>query len=144
MSGDRPADTRHLPLPDADTTEFWAAAAEHRLLVKRCSDCGVEHLYPRRRCPNCLSERTEWREHPGTGRVVTYTVVHQAGSRAFRERVPYVLAIIELDGGARLMSNVLGDPDAVAIDTAVAVAWRSEGTADEPVVLPVFEPVAQR
>ncbi|MFA4929336.1 MAG: OB-fold domain-containing protein [Patulibacter sp.] len=125
---------RHLPLPDVDTEPFWAAAAEQRLICRYDEDNERYYHYPRERAPGTLSDRTSWREVSGRGVVYSYTVVHQAASRAFRDRVPYVLALIDLDEGARMMATVDAPTDAVAIGTRVRVAWRIE----EDVTLPVF------
>lgn len=129
-------DLRHLPLPDADSEPFWAAAAEHRLLARRCERTGRAYLYPRERVPGTLSDDTTWVELSGAGTIYTYTVVRQAAARAFRDRVPYVLALIDLDEGARMMANVEADPDEVNIGQRVHVAWREEGD----MTLPVFVP----
>lgn len=125
---------RHLPLPDVDTEPFWAAAAEQRLICRYDEDNQRYYHYPRERAPGTLSDRTSWREVSGRGVVYSYTVVHQAASRAFRDRVPYVLALIDLDEGARMMATVDAPIDAVTIGTRVRVAWRIE----EDVTLPVF------
>lgn len=125
---------RHLPLPDADTEPFWSAAAERRLVCRYDEDRERYYHYPRERAPGTLSDRTSWREVSGRGVVYSFTVVHQAASRAFRDRVPYVLALIDLDEGARMMATVEGAVDAVAIGTRVRVAWRTE----KDVTLPIF------
>lgn len=136
MSSDsnRP-DTSHLPLPDQDTEEFWKAAAEHRLIARRDAAGGVYH-YPRHRVPGTLEPSPGWDELTGRGTVYSFTVVHQAASRAFRDRVPYVVALVDLDEGPRLMTNLVADPDDVRIGQRVRLAWRSE----DDVSLPVFEP----
>ncbi|MBF6619889.1 MAG: OB-fold domain-containing protein [Patulibacter sp.] len=125
---------RHLPLPDVDTEPFWAAAAERRLVCRYDEDGARFYHYPRERAPGTLSDRTSWREVSGRGVVYSYTVVHQAASRAFRDRVPYVLALIDLDEGPRMMATVDAPADAVTIGTRVRVAWRTE----EDVTLPIF------
>lgn len=128
------AAARHLPLPDVDTAPFWAAAAEQRLVCRYDEDQDRYYHYPRERAPGTLSDRTSWREVSGRGVVYSFTVVHQAAGRAFRERVPYVLALIDLDEGARMMATVDAPIEVVAIGTRVRVAWRIE----EDVTLPVF------
>lgn len=93
--------------PSADA--FWEAVDEGRLVVQECTSCGSHYLPPRYRCPRCGSLQLRWRDHHGRGRLVSATVVQRGASDYFKERVPYVVAIAELDGGARLMANVLGD-----------------------------------
>ena len=134
---ERPPETRHLPVPDAETEPYWSAAAEGRLVFRRCEACGLAYHYPRARCPRCLSEWVRWEDAIGSGTIHTYTVVRQNGARPFRERLPYVLALVDLDEGPRLMSTIEGAPaDAVEIGARVRVAFRRE---TDDVTLPVFE-----
>lgn len=133
-SGDTPRESAHLPLPDQDTEVFWEATRQHRLLV-RSTPRGRQYLYPRDREPGTLAGDVSWAEVDGRGSVYSFTVVHQAPSKAFRDRVPYVLALIDLDGGARLMSHIEAEPSKVTIGARVTLRWRDEGD----VSLPVFE-----
>ncbi|MFN2545727.1 MAG: Zn-ribbon domain-containing OB-fold protein [Actinomycetota bacterium] len=133
--------TWHLPQPDLETQPYWDAAREGRLLIKRCRTCAEAFFYPRTYCPRCWSQDTEWQNSSGRGRVYTFTVVHQNDLPPFNQRVPYVVAIVELDEGVRLTSNIEGvDPDEVACDMPVQVAFREEHRDDEVVALPVFRP----
>ena len=133
--------TWHLPQPDLETKEYWDAAREGRLLVKECRGCGRTFFYPRTYCPHCWSDDTAWTEASGRGRVYTFTVVHQNDLPPFNERVPYVVAIVELDEGVRMTSNIEGvEPDEVRCDMPVQVAFRKEQRDDEVVALPVFRP----
>ena len=91
-------------------------------------------------CPACRSQDIDWDELPGTGRIFTFTIVRHAVIAAVREHVPYVVAVVDLDGapGARLVTNVIGaEPEEVQIDSAVAVVWQDcgEGVAVPKVVL---------
>jgi uncharacterized OB-fold protein len=114
---------RPLPVPDGDTKPYWDAAKEHRLLIQRCQDCEQAIFYPRSLCPHCMSDRIDWIEATGKGRVYSYTVVHQSPP-AFADSVPYVVALIDLDEGVRLMSNVVGSPPAaVKIGARVEVEF---------------------
>lgn len=135
-SNERPPSSSHLPLPDHDTEEYWAAAAEHRLIC-RVDGQGRLHHYPRRRTPGTLEPTTGWRVLAGLGTVYSFTVIHQAASSAFRPRVPYVVALIDLDEGVRMLSNVEADPSEVHIGQRVEVCWRE----DQDVTIPVFRPV---
>lgn len=133
---DRPnADTSHLPLPDQDSEEYWRAASERRLIARHDA-AGRPYHYPRHRVPGTLEAATGWTELSGLGTVYSFTIVHQAASRAFRERVPYVVALVDLDEGPRVLTNIETDPAGVRIGQRVRVAWREE----HDVVLPVFEP----
>lgn len=133
---ERPPSTSHLPLPDLDTEEYWQAAAEHRLVCRVDAE-GRLHHYPRRRTPGTLAETTGWRELAGTGTVHSFTIVHQPASSAFRDRVPYVVVIVDLDEGVRMLANLEADPSDAQIGQRVEVAWRE----DHDVTIPVFRPV---
>ena len=133
--------TWHLPQPDVETQPYWDAAAEGKLLIKHCTACDRSFFYPRNHCPRCWSTDTEWREAAGTGTVYTFTVVHQNDLPPFRDRVPYVVAIVELDEGARMTSNIEGvDAEEVACGMPVRVSFREEARDDGGVHLPVFVP----
>jgi uncharacterized OB-fold protein len=128
---------RPVPTPDAATAPYWSAAHEQRLVMPRCLDCSRYHFYPRTLCPHCGSTRLEWSACGGRGTVYSYTIVHRAPSPAFAADVPYVVAVVEIDEGPRLMTNVVGcAPDAVRIGMKVGVAFRQ---VTDDVTLPVFE-----
>ena len=84
---------------DPETEPFWAAARQHTFVVRHCNACGRHHFYPRHACPHCWSDNCEWRPVSGAGRVFSYTVIHHNDHAAFRERVPYVVALIDLVEG---------------------------------------------
>lgn len=131
MSADRP-----VPYPDPLTAPYWAAAKEHRFMLPCCSDCGQYHFYPRTVCPHCASPHIEWKPCSGKGHVYSYTVIHRAPSPAFAAAVPYVVAIVELEEGPHLMTNIVGSPpDAVRIGLAVQVSFEDIA---ESTALPVF------
>ena len=114
---------------------FWEAAARNRLLLKRCQACSEFHFYPRVRCPFCMSERTEWVESSGRGKLYAFTVVRKAPT-------PTAPAVIELEEGVRLTSVVLdADVDALAIGHPVQVDFRRGA---EGMELAFTTPAAQR
>jgi uncharacterized OB-fold protein len=120
----------HLPPPvaNADSLPYWSAARERRLLIRKCTACGALHFMPRYLCPTCWSDRLEWVESKGTGTVHSYTIIRRAPAAAFVPRVPYVIALIELDEGPRMMANVLGeDALAVRIGDRVKVTFEDRG-----------------
>jgi len=98
---------RPVPAGESVAGEFWSAAAEGRLIVQRCPACGERQFYPRTLCTTCGAS-PEWEEASGRGVVHTFTVIRQNGSSPFREELPYVVAMIELDEGPRMMGNVTG------------------------------------
>lgn len=120
------ADEYRKPLPEPSDTSrpFWEGARAHELRLQRCHDCGKHIFYPREICPFCLSERLDWIVASGKGKVYSYTVVRRAMHPAFKEDVPYVLAIVELDEGPRLSTNIIGaDPERVRVDMPVRAAY---------------------
>lgn len=104
IEGDYPA-----PSVNADSQLYWEAAKRGELLLKRCTACGKPHFPPRYLCPACWSDELEWIASAGQGTVYTFTVMHRAPTPAFAKRVPYVVALIDLDEGPRLMANIVGD-----------------------------------
>lgn len=119
-------DEMPMPAASAETLEWWEAASEHRLVVQRCTSCGAVRHPPGPRCPRCRSADSECQELPGTGVVYTYTVVRQAFIPSLADRLPYVVAVVDLDEsqGARLVSNVVDcDPEKVEIGSPVSVVW---------------------
>ena len=118
--------TYRKPLPriDEESRGWWEALQRHELYVQRCRSCGTIRLPPRAVCPVCLSSQVEWVRASGRGTVYSFTVTHQNQAPGFREELPYVLAIVELEEGPRIMTNVVGAaPDAVRIGMPVEVVF---------------------
>lgn len=129
-----------LPVPNEDTRPFWEACRRHELLLQRCNACGRVQFYPRAMCSACLSRDMSWQKATGLGTVYSYTVVHRPPSPAFAADVPYVVALIDLEEGVRMMSHVVDcRPEDVTVGQRVQVAFRDETT---DITLPVFRPVA--
>jgi hypothetical protein len=128
---------RPLPLfPEPDTEPFWAATAGHRLTYQVCAQCGQVVFHPRRHCTGCTRGEPEWRESAGRGTVYTFTVIRQHRQPFFAGRIPYVLGMIDLDEGFRMLAEIEADPDTVHVNQRVAVAWE-----DHPgLSVPIFRP----
>jgi len=127
-----------LPVIDPGTETFWAEARAHRLTIPRCLDCGRYHFYPRSLCPHCHSERLEWTAVSGRGTVYSFTVARKPAGPAFAPDLPYVIALIDLDEGPRMMTSlVVADVDAVRIGDRVAVAFDD---VTPEITLPRFRP----
>lgn len=127
-----------LPTPDADTQPFWDGAREGKLLVRRCLDCAHTYFYPRPFCPSCWSDRVEWVEASGRAELYTWSVVRHNDLPPFAQRVPYVAAIVELEEGPRMMTNVVDcDFDALAAGLPLEVEYRE---ISDDVTIPVFTP----
>jgi uncharacterized protein len=128
---------RPLPLfPEPDTAPFWAATAGHRLSYQVCQTCGQVVFHPRRHCTCCTSGDLEWRDSAGAGTVYTFTVIRQHGHPFFRARIPYVVGLIDLDEGFRMLAEIAADPETLQVNQRVGVTW--EDHADLSV--PIFEP----
>ena len=111
-----------LPRPTAATLPFWQACAQGRLTYQHCDACGRAQFPPRNRCVACQAPGPVWRESARMGTVHTFTDVHRAPTTAFKQDVPYVIALIDLDEGFRMMMNVRGSaPGAVRIGSRVRV-----------------------
>jgi uncharacterized OB-fold protein len=112
------------PLPDPFTQTYWDALAKHRLLVRRCGSCGSAFHPPRPVCPVCWSASVEWEQVSGRGTIYTYSVIRENDLPMYRPAVPYVVAIVELDVGARFMTQIIDSPStAVVIDAPVEVQF---------------------
>jgi uncharacterized OB-fold protein len=99
------AANRPLPEPDNTTAEYWAAAARGELLFQRCTACGHAQFYPRALCTACAAD-VVWEQASGEGTVSTFTVIRQNLAPGFRELGPYVVAMVELAEGPRMMANI--------------------------------------
>jgi uncharacterized protein len=112
------------PLSPELTKPFWEAAKRHELVMPRCKTCDHLFFYPRAECPRCLSNHLEWMKVSGRGRLHTYTVVYQPANAAFRDDAPYVYAVVQLDEGPRVVSNVVQcDIEAVRVDMPLEVIF---------------------
>lgn len=130
--------SKPLPKPSPVSQPFWEGTKAHELRLQRCRDCGQHIFYPRSLCPFCLSENLEWVTASGRGKVYSYTVVRRAANPAFQRDVPYVLAIVELEEGPRLTTNIVGcDPEEVRVEMPVRA--RYEDVTPE-ITLLKFEP----
>ena len=128
------------PRPDANDTaaaSYWEAARRHELLLPRCDGCGLVFFPPREFCPGCWNGELSWQQMSGGGTVWTFTEVHVAFyDDTWAGDVPYVVAVVELDEGPRLLSNIL-EPDiaSLAIGDRVEVVFEDR---PEGVTLPMF------
>jgi uncharacterized OB-fold protein len=131
----------NLPLPVITTLSkvFWDGCKEEKLLYQHCRDCGEVIFFPKYLCPNCMSHNLEWLESKGKGKIATFTVTHNFAPPAFMAEVPYCVAIIELDEGYRMMSNMVEcDFEELECDMPVEVVFDQ---VTEEVTLPKFRPV---
>ena len=129
-----------LPQPTPETKAFFDGLRERRLLIQRCGECGQAYFYPRPFCPECLSGDVAWEEASGKGTLYSF-VINYRNAPGFD--APYIIAVVELAEGPRMMTNLVGvepDPDVVRCDMAVEVVYDD---VTEDVTLPKFRLVDQ-
>jgi len=128
--------TELLPTPEITDVNraYWEGIAGGILNIQCCDACGNRWLPPRSNCPRCLSPETSWSPSSGRGRVISWVVYHTVYHEALKDRVPYNVAVIELDEGARLLSNVTGEgwEDAIGIGADVKLVIDREGNFHVP------------
>lgn len=96
-----------IPRVSPEAAEFFAGAVRGELRIQHCSDCGLHHHYPRLACPHCGSDRLEWITASGLGRLYSFTVIRQNGIAPFKEQVPFVVGLVDLDEtGARFIAQL--------------------------------------
>jgi uncharacterized protein len=112
------------PRPSPESVPYWKAAREHRLEIQRCEACGQYWFPPSQSCPHCQSANFTWTPVSGRGKVFSFVTYHRVYHPAFAGEVPYVVALVELEEGPRLLTNIVGVPaDAVACDMPVHVTF---------------------
>jgi uncharacterized OB-fold protein len=132
MSTEKP-----LPVIDHDSAPYWEAARAGRLDIPLCGDCGKHHFYPRAICPYCHSDNLKFDTVSGRGVVHTFTIARRPAGPAFADDVPYVVALIELEEGPRMMSRIqTDDPETVQIGARVEVTFVK---ATDEITFPYFK-----
>ncbi len=119
---------------------YWDGLREGKLMLPKCDDCGKAFFYPRIACPHCHSRAVGWIEASGKGKLYSFQIAHRALNPAFKIEPPYILAMIELEEGPRMMSNLIDiepDPAVVKCDMAVEVVFEKQ---TDEVTLPLFRP----
>lgn len=115
------------PRPSPVSQPFWTAAENHRLVLQHCLACERAVFYPRRRCPYCWSNELEWREASGRGVIASFIGVYKPGHPAFAGDAPYVVALVDLEEGPRMLSNIVDrGPDEDLIGLAVEVVFEDQ------------------
>ncbi|GAC1395295.1 MAG: OB-fold domain-containing protein [Mycobacterium sp.] len=131
-----------MPTIDAASAPYWEAAREGRLLIAECAECGKVHHYPRPFCPHCWSEKVRPVQASGSGTLYTYSTVYVNDLVPFKDRLPYIAAIVELDEGPRLMTTIVdAESEQLEVGMAVSAVFRpvDEADPDSP-YLTVFTP----
>lgn len=113
-----------LPMPTPLAAPFWGALREEELKLQRCADCGRYNHPPKIICPKCHGKQFRWEAVAPRGTVYSYTIVHRAPVPAFRDEVPYAVALVDIDGtGVRLLASLEVPLDDIRIGMPVAVAF---------------------
>ncbi len=130
-----------MPAPDHLTSAFWAACKKHELRIQRCLECGSVRFPPGPVCLQCRSSNADWLLCKGVGKVYSWIVVrHPIPADIYASEVPYVVALIDLDEGVRMPSNIIGcDPNSVVAEMRVKVEFQD---ASDTVTLPRFRPLS--
>ena len=131
------------PLPSPITPEaqpYWDGLKENKLMLPKCDDCGKPFFYPRVLCPNCHSRNISWMQASGRGKLYSFQIAYRSLNRAFKVKLPCVMAMIELEEGPRVMSNLINiepDPTVVKCDMPVEVVFEKQ---NDDITLALFQP----
>ncbi len=129
---------RPLPSLDADSQFFWEACGRHELVIQRCTDCARLRFPPVGLCPHCGGSGIEHVRASGRGRIYSWIVVtHPVPKEIYAGDVPYAVALVDLEEGVRLPTNIVGcDPGEITADMPVEVVFQES----EGMTLPLFQP----
>lgn len=127
-----------LPKVNSDTKPFWDGCRNHVLTFQRCNACSHIMWPSSIICPQCHSRDSQWTAADGHGTVYTYAVYHVSYHTGFAGELPYVVAIVKLDEGPHLLTNIIGcRPEEVKCGMGVTVSWDD---VTPEVTLPKFRP----
>jgi uncharacterized protein len=135
MAADRP---KAIPRPTPETRPFWDGTAAGELRIQRCLACARHYFYPRPSCPHCGSGEVEWVTASGRARLYSYVISHRPAP-GFADDGPYAIAVVELEEGVRMMTNIVRTeitPANLVLDMPLRVVFEPRGD----MVLPLFAP----
>lgn len=116
------------PVPSLESRPYWEGLKDRKLLIPQCGACAHRWFPPSMLCPRCNSDRVDWAQASGRGKVFSYVIFHRVYHPGFADDVPYIVALIELDEGPRLVSSLVGMPlDEVACDVPVEIVYEAAG-----------------
>ncbi|MEO3888254.1 Zn-ribbon domain-containing OB-fold protein [Nonomuraea sp. B5E05] len=127
-----------VPKPTPETQPFWDGTAAGELRIQRCQTCARHYFYPRPSCPHCGGDQVEWVRASGRATLYSYVINHRPAP-GFEDDAPYTIAVVELEEGVRMMSNIVGVPSApenLSLDMELRVVFEQRGD----VHVPLFEP----
>ena len=129
-----------IPVPQGESDVYWQKAKEHELWLRSCNDCGGAYFYPRDISPCCFSKDTTWVRASGKATLFTYAIVERAPHPGFVPDVPFVTAIVELEEGPKMATNIVIDeptPEKLQIGMALEVVFED---INDDLALPKFAP----
>ena len=132
--------SKSLPAPTPETQPYWDAAAEGELRIQRCEECETARGYPLSSCPVCGSQKYVWFAASGRATLYSYVISHRPAP-GFTP--PFVIALVELEEGPRMLSNVVAvqpEPEHLPLDLPLQVQFEQRGE----VAVPVFAPVDRK
>lgn len=129
---------RPLPEPSLDDKAHWEGLKRHEFLIQKCNDCGVLQHPARPMCPACRSLNRGWQKASGRGTLYSYTIIYQATHPWWRDKVPYNVAVVELQEDVRVVSNVVGVPNE-KLKVGMPLEMIFEDAAED-ITLPMFQP----
>jgi len=109
-----------VPVPDRDTAPFWEGCGRGELLLQHCGACGAWLWQPRPVCSKCQTPEPAWTRVPGEGRVASWTVLRPPTLPAYADMVPFVVLLVELDQGVRMLGYLVDDAGKVLKTDGVA------------------------
>ena len=129
-----------LPTVSGESKPYWDSCRLGRLVIQKCDNCSEFQFYPRGICANCWSNDIKWYNATGRGTVWSFTVTYQNRTPGFAEDVPYVLALVELEEGVRMFTNIIDcQPTDVRIGMDVEVTFVQ---ANNQISIPYFKPAS--
>ncbi len=133
---------KSLPQPTPETAPYWEGCKQHELRIQFCTECQKHFFYPRAFCPTCLSDALEWRKVSGKGKLLTY-VISARPAPGFENETPYAIAVVELDEGPHMMTNIVNTeitPENLPAGLPVEVVFTD---VDENISIPKFQPATK-
>ncbi len=137
-----PAPGKPLPVPDELSAPFFEGAKQERLMIQKCGHCDTHQVPGRYVCDACFSDRLDWVPASGKGTVFSFVIMHQRYHPGFASETPYNIAIIELEEGPRLVTNLLNVAnEAIYVGMPVRVTFEH---VNKEIALPKFQPAADQ
>jgi uncharacterized protein len=133
-----PGAGKPIPVPTLETAPYWEGSRQHQLRIQRCANCHQYQFFPRIYCSKCFSEQVEWVNASGRAKILSFTVVRRPVSPAFANEVPYIVALVTLEEGPQMMTNIVGcPPEEVATGMPVEVIFEDWS---DTISIPKFRP----